>query len=225
MARFAKHDVISRLLEIGLLPVFYNNNLEISKKIVESCEQGGAKLVEFTNRGDLAYEIFKELIKWSKVESPDLILGVGTIIDPVTAVHYINSGANFIVGPVFNPEIAKICNRRKVVYVPGCFTPSEISSAEEMGAEIIKLFPGKTVTPYFIKALLGPCPWSRLMPSGGVEPTRKDVFDWISAGATALNMGSKLLSKDLIHKGDFSGISRNIKQCILWINEARSSMK
>lgn len=223
MPEITKNEVITKILDIGLIPTFYNENLETTKKIVEACAQGGAKVVEFTNRGALAYHLFSELIKWRNKTLPDVILGAGTILEPATAALYINSGANFIVGPVFNPEVAKICNRRKTLYVPGCCTPSEISNAEEMGAEIIKVFPAEVVGPEFIKDVLGPCPWSRLMPSGGVEATRESIFRWIKAGVAALNMGSDLISKDLVKAGEFEGIKKKVEECIRWIKEARKA--
>lgn len=223
MPKFLKHEVIAKILDIGLLPTFYNENVEIGKKIVEACSGGGAKVVEFTNRGTLAYQVFSELARWCDRELPEVIFGAGTIIDPATASLYINSGTNFIVGPVFNPEVAKICNRRKVIYIPGCSSPSEISRAEEMGADIIKVFPAKVLGPYFIKAVLGPCPWSKLMPSGGVEATREGIFSWIKAGAAALNIGTKLILKDLVKSEDFEGIRKKVEECILWIKEARGT--
>jgi len=221
MPKFLKHEVVGKILDIGLLPVFYNDEAKVAKRIVQACADGGAMVIEFTNRGDFAYEVFSELSKWSQKESPDVILGAGTIIEPATAGIYINSGANFIVGPVFNPDVAKICNRRKVPYIPGCMTPSEISNAEETGVDIVKVFPGKTVGPSFIKAVLGPCPWSKLMPSGGVEITQENISGWIKSGASALNIGSNLIKKDLVKTNDYNGIKKLVEQCIIWINEAR----
>jgi 2-dehydro-3-deoxyphosphogluconate aldolase/(4S)-4-hydroxy-2-oxoglutarate aldolase len=221
MPRFLKHEVVGKILDIGLLPVFYNDDAKVAKRIVQACADGGAMVIEFTNRGDFAYEVFSELSKWSQKELPDVILGAGTIIEPATAGIYINSGANFIVGPVFNPDIAKICNRRKVAYIPGCMTPSEISNAEETGVDIVKIFPGKTVGPSFIKAVLGPCPWSKLMPSGGVEITQENISGWIKSGASALNIGSNLIKKDLVKVNDYNSIKKLVEQCIIWINEAR----
>jgi len=224
MPNFLKHEVVGEILEIGLLPVFYNKDAKVAEKIIQACVGGGATVIEFTNRGDLAHEVFSELSKWSQKELPGVILGAGTIIDPSTAGLYINCGANFIVGPVFNPDVAKICNRRKVAYIPGCMTPSEISAAEEMGIDIVKVFPGNVVGPEFIKAILGPCPWSRLMPSGGVEVTRQNISCWIKAGAAALNIGSNLIKKDLVKAGNFNGIKKLVEQCIGWIKEAREAI-
>lgn len=224
MPRFLKHKVVGEILEIGLVPVFYEGDVEVAKKIVKSCAEGGAKVVEFTNRGDFAYQVFSELSKWCSGELPDIILGAGTIIDPATATLYISCGANFIVGPLLNPDVASLCNRRKVAYVPGCQTPSEISRAEEMGVDVVKVFPANVVTPAFIKGVLGPCPYSLMMVSGGVEATREDIFAWIKAGAAALNIGSNLIRKDLVKAGDFEQIRKIVGQCVLWIKEARASI-
>ncbi|VVB62130.1 KDPG and KHG aldolase [uncultured archaeon] len=221
MSRFLKHEVVGKILDIGLLPVFYNDDAKVAKRIIQACSDGGAIVIEFTNRGDFAYKVFNELSTWSQKELPDVILGAGTIIEPATAGIYINSGANFIVGPVFNPDVAKICNRRKVPYIPGCITPSEISNAEETGVDIVKIFPGKTVGPSFIKAVFGPCPWSKLMPSGGVEITQENISGWIKSGASALNIGSNLIKKDLVKVNDYNSIKKLVEQCIIWINEAR----
>ncbi len=221
MPRLLKHEVVAKIAEIGLLPTFYEGNLETAKKIVTACADGGAKVVEFTNRGALAYQVFSELVKWCDKEFPDIILGAGTILEPSAASLYINCGANFIVGPVFNPEVAKTCNRYKIAYVPGCSTPSEISRAEEMGADVIKIFPADVLGPQFIKDILGPCPLSRLMPSGGVEATKESISSWIKAGAVAVNMGSNLIVKDFVKAGDFEAIKKRVENCIQWIREAR----
>jgi 2-dehydro-3-deoxyphosphogluconate aldolase/(4S)-4-hydroxy-2-oxoglutarate aldolase len=221
MAKFLKHEVVGKILELGLVPVFYNGDINVAKKIVEACADGGAKVIEFTNRGDFAYQVFSELAKWCNEEFDDVILGIGSVIDPATAAIYINNGANFVVGPIFNPEIAKVCNRRKIPYSPGCGSPSEISQAEEMGCDIIKVFPGNRLQPGFIRSVRGPCPWVKLMPTGGVDVTRESIFDWIKAGAACLGIGSRLIVRDLVEKGDFKGISKKAEQALLLIKEAR----
>ena len=223
MAKFMRHEVIGRILELGLTPIFYHGDLEVAKRIVQACVDGGAKVIEFTNRGDFAYQVFSELNKWCNREFEDAILGVGSVIDPATAALYINCGANFIVGPIFNPEIAKLCNRRKVAYIPGCASPSEISAAEEMGCDIVKIFPGSRLKPDFIKALLGPCPWVKLMPTGGVDATRESIGAWIKAGAAAVGIGSRLIRKDLVKAGDFEAITKKVEECLWWVQEARGT--
>ena len=223
MAKFMRHEVIGRILELGLTPIFYHGDLEVAKRIVQACVDGGAKVIEFTNRGDFAYQVFSELNKWCNREFEDVILGVGSVIDPATAALYINCGANFIVGPIFNSEIAKLCNRRKVAYIPGCASPSEISAAEEMGCDIVKIFPGSRLKPDFIKALLGPCPWVKLMPTGGVDATRESIGAWIKAGAAAVGIGSRLIRKDLVKAGDFEAITKKVEECLWWVQEARGT--
>jgi 2-dehydro-3-deoxyphosphogluconate aldolase/(4S)-4-hydroxy-2-oxoglutarate aldolase len=223
MARFDRLTVLNAMLETGMVPVFYNGDLDVAKKIVAACAEGGAKLVEFTNRGDRAWNIFTELIAFAERSHPELILGVGSVIDMPTAALYIASGANFIVGPVLNSEIARLCNRRKIAYSPGCGTASEISEAEELGVEIVKIFPGGLVGgPAFVRAIHGPMPWTRLMPTGGVDATKKEaVQEWIRAGAACLGIGSTLIRKDLVAAGDFAAIRDNVRQVLAWIREAR----
>jgi 2-dehydro-3-deoxyphosphogluconate aldolase/(4S)-4-hydroxy-2-oxoglutarate aldolase len=222
MARFLRLDVLNKMVELGLVPVFYNGDVEVATKIVAACSAGGAKVVEFTNRGDLAYRVFAELVKHFAVAEPDVILGVGSVSDPGTAALYINNGANFVVGPVLNPDVAKVCNRRKIAYSPGCGSASEISYAEELGVEIVKVFPGTSVGgPAFVKSVLGPHPWTRIMPTGGVDATRENIEAWFAAGVTCVGIGSKLIRKDLVAAGDFDAIRDKVAHVLAWIREDR----
>jgi 2-dehydro-3-deoxyphosphogluconate aldolase/(4S)-4-hydroxy-2-oxoglutarate aldolase len=225
MPRYARLDVLNELLRIGLLPLFFEPDLEVAFQAIQACQQGGARLVEFTNRGDFAWQVFSELERKLVKEAPGVILGAGTIEDAPTAAMFIASGANFIVGPIFNEEIARLCNRHKVAYLPGCATVSEIATAEEWGAEICKVFPGETVGgPNFIKSVLAPRPWSRLMPTGGVSPTQESITSWIKAGSAVLGMGSNLINKARLQKGEFTTITRNVQQTLEWVAEARSNL-
>ena len=222
MARFMRLEVINTLLDIGLVPLFYNPDAETSIKLASACSRGGAKVIEFTNRGELAYPVFTDLVRHFTKNDPGLILGVGSIIDAPTAALYMAAGANFIVGPSFNPEIARLCNRRKILYMPGCATETEISTAEEYGAEICKIFPGETVGgPAFIKSVMAPCPWHRLMPTGGVEATVASVSEWIKAGAAAVGIGSKFITAQAVKDRDYEGIEKKAAECIGWIKTAR----
>jgi 2-dehydro-3-deoxyphosphogluconate aldolase / (4S)-4-hydroxy-2-oxoglutarate aldolase len=222
MARFRRLDVLRAMIESGLVPVFYHSDLETAKKVARAAAGGGATVLEFTNRGDFAWQIFSDLVKWCGSELPEVILGVGSVIDPGTASLYINSGANFIVGPVFNVEVARTCNRRKVPYLPGCGSASEISAAEEYGVEICKIFPGREVGgPEFVKNILGPMPWTLIMPTGGVETTRESIQAWFRAGVACVGVGSNLVSKELIAAGDFETIAKKTADLLNWIREAR----
>jgi len=223
MARFDRLTVFSAIVETGLVPVFYNGNLEVAKQIVAACAGGRAKVVEFTNRGDRAWNVFTQLVEWAEKAQPGAILGVGSVIDAPTAALYISSGANFVVGPVLNPEVARLCNRRKIAYMPGCGSATEISEAEELGVEIVKVFPGAEVGgPGFVKAVLGPMPWTRIMPTGGVDATEESIRGWFGAGVACVGIGSKLVARDLVAARDYEGISKRVAQVLAWIEEARS---
>jgi 2-dehydro-3-deoxyphosphogluconate aldolase / (4S)-4-hydroxy-2-oxoglutarate aldolase len=223
MARFLRHRVVGEALRVGLVPVFYNEDNEVAAGVTRACVEGGARLIEFTNRGDRAIDVFNGLSKRLDAELPDAILGAGTVIDAPTAALYINSGANFIVGPSFNPEVARLCNRRKVLYIPGCQTPSEISEAEELGADLVKLFPASVLGPEFIRDIRGPSPQTLLMPSGGITLREEDVAEWVKAGAAAVNMGSALISKALMAERKYGEIRESVERCIGWIGKARAA--
>jgi|YNPNPStandDraft_1061719.scaffolds.fasta_scaffold32690_2 2-dehydro-3-deoxyphosphogluconate aldolase/(4S)-4-hydroxy-2-oxoglutarate aldolase len=222
MARFSRLQVWNKMEEVGLVPLFYHGDVEIAKKIVEALSAGGAKVIEFTNRGDRAFEVFRELIVQLEKSDPSIILGVGSVLDPATAGLYINLGANFVVGSVLNPEVAKLCNRRKVAYFPGCASASEISLAEELGVEICKVFPGSQLGgPGFVKAIKGPCPWTKIMPTGGVEAKYENLKAWFDAGVSCVGMGSDLVRKDLVDAQDWAGLTALTAQCLAWVRKAR----
>ena len=222
MAHFMRLDVINTLLDVGVLPLFYNGEVETAIEIVSAAARGGARVVEFTHRGEMAYPVFTELVRHVAQAEPAVILGVGSITDAPTAALYMAVGANFIVGPSFNPKVAKLCNRRKIAYLPGCATETEIATAEEAGAEICKVFPGEAVGgPSFISAVMAPCPWHRLLPTGGVDATEESVSAWIKAGAAAVGMGSKLITAQAVKNKDFESITRQMAQCVGWVQKAR----
>ena len=223
MARFTRIEVFIKMSETGMIPVFYNQDVEVCKEVVKACYAGGVRVFEFTNRGDFAHEVFNNLNKWAITELPELILGVGSVVDAPTAALYIQMGANFIVSPILNPEIAKICNRRKIAWSPGCGSLNDISYAEELGAEIVKIFPGTSVGgPEFVKAVKGPCPWSNIMPTGGVEPEEENLKKWFNAGVTCVGMGSKLFPAEIIKKQNWSFITEACDKALTLIKKVRS---
>jgi 2-dehydro-3-deoxyphosphogluconate aldolase/(4S)-4-hydroxy-2-oxoglutarate aldolase len=207
--------------ETGLVPLFYHHDIEVAKKVLLACHEGGIRLLEFTNRGDFAHEVFGELNKFAARELPEMILGVGSVPDAGTTSLYLQLGANFVVSPMLVEEMAPVCNRRKVLWAPGCGSLTEISRAEELGAEIVKIFPGSQLGPGFVKAVKGPCPWTSIMPTGGVAPTEENLTAWFEAGATCVGMGSKLIEKDAVSSGDYERIVRKCSDALAIIKQIR----
>jgi 2-dehydro-3-deoxyphosphogluconate aldolase/(4S)-4-hydroxy-2-oxoglutarate aldolase len=221
VAKYSRLRVVNKFIETGLVPLFYHGDPDTAAKIVEACLAGGACCVEFTNRGDLAHAVFEQLVRRFQNDER-LILGAGSILEAGAASLYIQLGANFIVGPMLNPEVARVCNRRKVAYLPGCATVSEISQAEELGVEIVKIFPGGSAGgPAFVKAVRGPLPWTYLMPTGGVSPSEENLRGWFEAGVAAVGMGSALVKKDWVAAGDFSLISEKVAFSLQTIQKIR----
>ena len=225
MAQYSRIEVVQMMEKTGLVPLFYHHDIEICKKIIKACYDGGARLLEFTARGDFAFEVFSELNKYVIKQLPEMILGVGSVTDAAAASLYMQMGANFIVTPVFRRDIAEVCNRRKVLWSPGCGSLTEIAVAEEMGCEIVKLFPGETYGPEFIKAIKGPQPWTAIMPTGGVSPTEESLKNWFEAGVTCVGIGSKLISKNTNGEFDYVTIQTTTAFCIETIQKAKINRK
>ena len=222
MARFNKMQVLDAIVSTGMVPVYYNKDVKIAKQVVKACYEGGVRAFEFTNRGDFAHEVFAELIKFATKECPELVLGVGSIVDAGTASLYLQLGANFVVGPLFNPEIAKVCNRRLVPYTPGCGSVSEIGFAQEVGCDLCKIFPaGNVGGPSFVKNIKAPMPWSMIMATGAVEPTEENLSAWFKAGVTCVGMGSKLFPKEMIAAGNWEAISTLCRDALATIKKYR----
>jgi 2-dehydro-3-deoxyphosphogluconate aldolase/(4S)-4-hydroxy-2-oxoglutarate aldolase len=226
MARFDRLTVLNTILQDGLVPLFYNSSLDTAKQVASAIAGGGCHTLEFTNRGDFAIEVFSTLLKQCAQTNPDLTIGVGSVEDAPTAALFIARGANFVVGPSFDAETARICNRHKIAYIPGCATVTEIATAEEWGAEIVKIFPGETIGGAdFVQAVLGPRPWSRLMPTGGVNPELDNLRAWFDAGVVCVGMGSKLIRSDWVKAGNFEAIRDNVQTALQLIRSIRNKEK
>ena len=222
MARFSKIEVIAQMKATGMVPVFYHADIEVAKKVMTACYEGGVRVFEFTNRGEFAHEIFAQLSKYAAVNCPDIILGAGSVVDAGTASLYLQLGANFIVGPLFNVEVARVCNRRLVPYVPGCGTVTEIGTAQEAGCDVCKIFPaGEVGGPAFVKNVKAPMPWSMLMVTGGVEPAADNINAWMKAGVTCVGMGSKLFPKEVIAAQDWQKITEKCKEVLAVVAQYR----
>jgi 2-dehydro-3-deoxyphosphogluconate aldolase/(4S)-4-hydroxy-2-oxoglutarate aldolase len=220
------HDrmtVLTAMMGQGVIPVFYHPDVETCVNVIQACANGGAKCIEFTNRGDFAAHVFLDVARHFAKADPSVIMGVGSIVDAPTAGIYIANGAKFVVGPILNADVAKVCNRRMIPYSPGCGSASEISYAQELGCEIVKVFPGESVGgPTFVKNVLGPMPWTRIMPTGGVDPDEKSLREWFGAGIVAAGMGSKLITNDLLKAGDWKGIEARVRKTVDLISSIRS---
>ena len=224
MPRYKRLDVLLMMKQIGVIPVFYHSDFEVAKNVVCACADGGARIVEFTNRGDRAINVFAQLEEFCAKGRQDIVLGVGSIIDAPTAAMYIAAGANFVVGPYLDEDTAKLCNSRKIPYSPGCGSATEIHRAELLGVEICKIFPGGEVGgPNFVKSVKGPCPWTEIMPTGGVSPTRESLSAWFNAGVACVGMGSKMITKELLAAKDYAGITKNVKKTIEIISQIRNA--
>ena len=223
MARFTRIEVAIKMKETGMVPVFYHKDIEVCKKVLKACYDGGVRVFEFTNRGDYAHEVFSELNKYAAKELPEMIMGVGSVVDAGTTSLYIQLGTNFVVSPVLNPEMAKVCNRRKIAWSPGCGSLTEISYAEELGAEVVKIFPGTEVGgPNFVKSVKGPFPWTSIMPTGGVSPTEENLTVWFKAGVHCVGMGSKLITKDIIENDNYEELTKRSQSALDIIKAVRS---
>lgn len=206
----------------GMVPVFYNADVEVSKQVIKACYEGGVRAFEFTNRGDFAHETFAALSLWVAQECPDMVLGVGSVVDAPTAALYIQLGANFVVGPMFNAEVARLCNRRLVPYTPGCGSVTEIATAQEAGCTLVKIFPaGEVGGPSFVKNVLAPMPWSLIMATGAVEPTRENLQAWFKAGVMVVGMGSRLFPKSVIEERDWAAITAKCREALAYIAEVK----
>lgn len=222
MAQFNKVQVLQAILATGMVPVYYHADAEVAKRVVKACYDGGVRAFEFTNRGDFASEVFIELVKYARRECPELILGVGSIVDAPTAALFLQYGANFVVGPYLNPEVARLCNRHLVPYTPGCGSVTEIGTAHELGCDLVKIFPaGNVGGPSFVKNIKAPLPWTLVMATGAVEPTEENLTAWFKAGVACVGMGSKLFPKETVAAGDWEAIAEKCRYSLDIIKRAR----
>lgn len=221
MAKFDKIQVLNKMKETGMVPVFYHSDVEVAKQVILACYKGGVRAFEFTNRGDFAHEVFAECVKFAAMECPEMAMGVGSVVDAPTASLYIQLGACFVVGPLLNADIAKVCNRRLVAYCPGCGSVSELGYAQELGCDLTKVFPGDVYGPAFVKGVMAPCPWSKIMVTGGVSPDQENLTAWVKAGAFCVGMGSKLFPKDVVAAKDWNYITEKCKESLSYIAAAK----
>ncbi|MEY2792455.1 MAG: hypothetical protein RJA76_447 [Bacteroidota bacterium] len=214
MARNNAATVYSRIEETPIVPLFFNPDETIAKSVLKACYDGGIRVFEFTNRGIEAPALFAKLVEFTEKECPDLVLGIGTIYDAKQAKQFIEMGADFMLQPFTTAEVGEICGKHDIPWMPGTMTLTEIRNAELLGAKYVKIFPGNVVGPAFVKGLMGPMPHSKIMVTGGVEPTRESLSTWFSAGAKAVGMGSQLFPSNLINEKNYQKITNIIAEMI-----------
>ena len=223
MAQFTRLEVVRQMESDGMVPLFFHSDINTAKAVLKACYDGGSRLMEFTSRGDFAIEVFKELARYATKELPGMILGVGSITDAAAASQYMLYGANFVVTPVFRKDIAEVCNRRKLLWSAGCGSLNEIAQAEEMGCEIVKLFPGSVYGPEFVKAVKGPQPWTSIMPTGGVSTDAANLLEWFEAGVSCVGMGSKLISNELLVNKNYDQLTLAVQKTLALIQKIKTS--
>lgn len=225
MASKDRMAVLAAMMQQSVIPVFYHPDVELCVNVIQACADAGAKCVEFTNRGDFASHVFYDVTRHFAKADPSVVMGVGSIVDAPTAALFIANGAKFVVGPLLNADVAKVCNRRGIPYSPGCGSATEIGDAQELGVEIVKVFPGSSVGgPDFVKSVMGPMPWSRIMPTGGVEPTEESLRKWFGAGIVACGIGSNMITKKLLDAKDFKGIENNVRQTLELVQRIKAEL-
>lgn len=223
MATYTRIETVLQMNENGIVPVFYHKDVEVCKQVLKACYDGGLRSFEFTNRGDYAHEVFSTLNKYAKAELKGMIMGVGSVMDAATTALYLQLGADFIVSPIVSEEMAKVCNRRKVAWMPGCGSVTEIAYALELGAEVVKIFPAAQVGgPGFVKAVKGPLPWASIMPTGGVSPEPENLKTWFDAGVHCVGIGSQLFVKKNDGSFDYSAITETVKTALSSVKSLRS---
>ncbi|TAJ11475.1 bifunctional 4-hydroxy-2-oxoglutarate aldolase/2-dehydro-3-deoxy-phosphogluconate aldolase [Marinilabiliaceae bacterium JC017] len=223
MAKYTRIEVFQAMKETGVVPVFFHADVNVCKAVVKACYDGGIRVFEFVNRGDFAHEIFAEVNKYALKELPGMILGAGSVVEEATTALYIQCGANFVVSPLLNENMARVCNRRKIMWAPGCGSLSEIGKAEELGAELVKVFPASEVGgPSFVKGVKAPCPWTNIMPTGGVDTSKENLQKWFDAGVTCVGMGSKLFPKEIIETGNYEALTQKVKELMATIQSVKN---
>ena len=209
--KISSEDILKKIKHSRVIPVFYHKDVAIAKSVLEACYNGGLRVFEFTNRGENAYDVFLQLKQYAQ-KFPDLLLGIGTIMDSSSAELFIAADADFIVSPILSFDVAKVCHQHKRLWVPGCGTLTEIVNAKNAGAELIKIFPGSVLGPKFVSSVLAVVPDLKLMPTGGVEPTNENLKAWFDAGVYCVGMGSQLITNSILEGKKWKELEANVSQ-------------
>lgn len=209
-----KEKLLQLIPEQGILPLYFYKDTEVSLQVLKALYNSGIRTVEYTNRGEAALQNFKKMRQLCDSELKEMYLGIGTIKNGESAKTFINAGADFIISPGLVEDVAKIADENNMLWIPGCMTPTEIIKAENLGAKMIKLFPGNILGPEFMSAIKALFPNLLFMPTGGVDLDKENIASWLKAGVCAVGMGSKLISKQLLEEKNYSKIEELSKQAL-----------
>lgn len=216
-----KKKALNLIIEQGILPLFFHPDANTSVQLLKAMYRAGIRVIEYTNRGETAWQNFIQLKKVADKELPGLLLGVGTIKNKIAATEFINEGADFIICPGVIKEVANITHNNDLLWIPGCMTATEIIHAEDFGATLIKLFPGNLLSPSYVTAVKEIFPGLLFMPSGGVELSEESIGAWFASGASAVAMGSKLFARDLVPADDYTTIELAAKNALAFVHTVR----
>ncbi|HAS61059.1 MAG TPA: bifunctional 4-hydroxy-2-oxoglutarate aldolase/2-dehydro-3-deoxy-phosphogluconate aldolase [Algoriphagus sp.] len=219
--RNTESPFIKQINQAGLMPIFYHSSEEVCLSILKVAYDSGIRVIELVNRGSEATKIFPSLRKLAN-QLPGLSLGIGTIYHPYEAEEFLEMGAEFIVAPVMNPRLGEYCSRNDVPWVPGCGTVTEIWQAQELGAELVKIYPANLLTPEFVPAVHAVLPKIEIIPTGGIEPTLESIKPWFDAGVLCVGMGSQLIRKDWVQSGNYEQLGKAFKQAVNLVEQIKS---
>lgn len=216
-----KNEILKLIPAQGVLPLFFYKDTEVSIEVLKALYSAGIRSVEYTNRGEAALKNFKEMRKVCDAELKGMYLGVGTIKNAEAAQAFIDAGSDYIISPGLVEDAIKVADKNNMLWIPGCMTPSEIIRAEQLGAKMIKLFPGNILGPSFLSAIKELFPNLLFMPTGGVEAEKENLQGWFKAGVCAVGMGSKLITKAALENRDYEGLKATTLKSLQLIKEVR----
>ena len=222
MMAFRKEEIVEAMRSTGIVPLFTHDSADDAQQVIEAAYRGGVRAFEFTNRRPNSFEIFSHLVRERK-KFADLMLGIGTVMDAATTKKFIDAGADFIISPILKLEMAEVCRKHEVAWIPGCATLTEIVTAKENGAAVIKVFPGSVLGPGFVSSILPVVPDLKLMITGGVEPTRESLTAWFKAGAMCVGMGSQLFTKDILQTRNWTLLTEKVAHALALAKQIRNN--
>jgi 2-dehydro-3-deoxyphosphogluconate aldolase/(4S)-4-hydroxy-2-oxoglutarate aldolase len=220
--RFSKRQIVDGMKGAGIVPLFTHDSPDDAQQVLEAAYDSGIRVFEFTNRRENSFEVFRHLLSVSE-KYPDLMLGIGTIMDGPTTKKFIDAGAHFIISPILNLEMGAVCRDLDRLWIPGCATLTEIVTAKDHGAEIIKLFPASVLGPGFVSSVMPVVPGLQLMITGGVEPTEKSLSAWFNSGGACVGMGSQLFTRDILARKDWALLKRTIEAALRISQQVRNN--